>query len=224
MMSHELRTPLTVMLGNIPLLIDSNDLPKPDEIAEIARDIEDAGKHLLTLINDLLDISKIEAGKMRLHRELLSVADLIKEIAASIQVIAREKGLTIETNVDTLNIIADPVRLKQILLNLLGNAIKFTDYGKIMVSVTQENDMVHFSISDTGCGIKEEELPVIFDVFRQVDASATRSAGGTGLGLAITKKLVELHGGRISVKSEFEKGSVFTFSLPAAGKDEAQSV
>jgi len=213
-MSHELRTPLTVMLGNIPLLTDPEDLPEQDEIVEIAEDIEDSGKHLLTLINDLLDISKIEAGKMTLNRKTLSTVELTEEVITAIQGMAREKGLTIETDLDKINISADPVRLKQILLNLLGNAVKFTDQGTITVNVAQEDEIAYFSIADTGCGIKEEDIPFVFDVFRQADASSTRAAGGTGLGLAITKKLVELHGGRISVESEFGKGSVFMFSIP----------
>jgi len=220
-MSHELRTPLTVMLGNLPLLTDPEDLPEADEISEIAEDIEDAGKHLLILINDLLDISKIEAGKMTLNRETLPAADLIKEVVASIQVMARKKGLMIETTIDMLNINADPVRLKQILLNLLGNAVKFTDQGTITVKVVQENQMARFSVEDTGCGIQAEDLPFVFDVFQQADASPTRSAGGTGLGLAITKRLVELHSGRISVESEFGKGSTFTFSIPIEEQDDA---
>ena len=214
-MSHELRTPLTVMLGNVPLLTDMEDLPEPDEIVEIAEDIEDAGKHLLTLINDLLDISKIEAGKMRLYRETLSAGELAEEVVTKILVIAKEKGITVEKNfTNNITMFADPVRLKQILLNLLGNAVKFTDHGKITVTVSQKNNEVQFSVADTGCGIKEEDLPFIFEVFRQVDSSATRTASGTGLGLAITKKLVELHGGQISVSSEFGKGSEFIFLLP----------
>jgi PAS domain S-box-containing protein len=213
-MSHELRTPLTVMLGNLPLLADPEDLPEADEIAEIAQDLKESGQHLLTLINDLLDISKIEAGKMTLDRKPQSSGEITHDVISSIQIIAKEKGLLLETNIEELTISADPVRLKQILLNLLGNAVKFTDRGTITVSVTQKDDAVYFSVADTGTGIKKEDLPVVFDVFRQVDSSSTRAAGGTGLGLAITKKLVELHGGHISVESEVDKGSVFTFSLP----------
>jgi signal transduction histidine kinase len=113
-----------------------------------------------------------------------------------------------------LTITADPVRLKQILFNLLGNAIKFTDKGKISVKVTQEKGLTFFSIQDTGCGMKEENLPYIFEVFRQVDGSSKRAASGTGLGLAITKRLVEMHKGQITVTSQIGVGSTFTFSIP----------
>lgn len=222
-MSHELRTPLTVMLGNIPLLSDPQDLPESEEIGDIARDIEDAGQHLLTLINDLLDVSKIEAGKMTLYRKYLPAADLVREVIDSIRIIAKEKGLTIEMTLHSVDIYADPVRFKQILLNLLGNAVKFTEEGSIRVNLQQTPEYAYFSITDTGCGIKAEDLPVIFDVFRQVDSSATRRAGGTGLGLAITKKLVELHGGHITVESEFGKGSIFTFSLPLKDVDDNEN-
>ncbi|MBD3307903.1 PAS domain S-box protein [candidate division KSB3 bacterium] len=223
-MSHELRTPLTVMLGNVPLLTDAEDLPEPDEIAEIAQDIEEAGEHLLTLINDLLDISKIEASKMTLHPERLSTEAFTTDVIETVRVIAIEKGLRLETHIEEVSFLADPVRVKQILLNLLSNALKFTDQGTIGVHVTRRDDAVCFAVEDTGCGIHEEDLPMIFDVFRQVDASATRRAGGTGLGLAITKKLVELHGGQIVVDSEFGKGSVFSFCLPIEGQEYADSL
>jgi PAS domain S-box-containing protein len=212
-MSHELRTPLTVMLGNLPLLSDVSDLPEPDEIVEIVEDIEDSGKHLLTLINDLLDISKIEAGKMKLTMESFSLGAVFKDM--NIAAMAEKKGLVLESLFDqNLTITADPVRLKQILFNLLGNAIKFTDQGKISVKVTQEKGMTYFSVQDTGCGLQEEDLPYIFEVFRQVDGSSKRAASGTGLGLAITKRLVELHKGQIAVTSQIGVGSTFSFSIP----------
>ncbi len=211
--SHELRTPLTVMLGNLPLLSDVSDLPEPDEIVEIVEDIEDSSKHLLTLINDLLDISKIEAGKMKLTKESFSLNALFKDM--KIAALAEKKGLILELLFDqNLTITADPVRLKQILFNLLGNAIKFTDKGKISVKVTQEKGMTFFSIQDAGCGMREEDLPYIFEMFRQVDGSSKRAASGTGLGLAITKRLVEMHKGQITVTSQIGVGSTFTFSIP----------
>jgi len=212
--SHELRTPLTIMLGNLPLLTDPNDLPDTEEIADIATDIEDSGQHLLTLINDLLDLSKIEAGKMTIQQELLSVAALTQDVITSIQVMAHEKNLTIETEIDDIEVFADPIRLKQILLNLLGNAIKFTENGFIKVKIKTMEHQVCFFVEDCGCGIDEKDVPFIFDAFRQSDSSAARRADGTGLGLAITKKLVELHNGKISVQSLLGKGSVFSFSIP----------
>jgi PAS domain S-box-containing protein len=214
-MSHELRTPLTVMLGNLPLLTDPSDLPEADEIAEIAQDIEDSGKHLLTLINDLLDLSKIEAGKMKLTMASFSVASVFEDMSiAAMKKMVENKGMGFDIQFENISITADPVRLKQILFNLLGNAIKFTDAGKISINVTQDKGMACFSIQDTGCGIKEEDLPYIFEVFRQVDGSSKRAASGTGLGLAITKRLVELHKGQITVTSQLEVGSRFTFSIP----------
>ncbi|QWR77441.1 sensor histidine kinase [Candidatus Magnetomonas plexicatena] len=213
-MSHELRTPLTVMLGNIPLLKDVETLPEPEEIAEIAVDIEDSGKHLLALINDLLDFSKLEAEKMNLYREAVSVSDVINEVVTSLNKMAAGKSIPIEADTEDMEIYGDRIRIKQILYNLLGNALKFTDSGKITVSVKAENDLAYVSVADTGIGMKEKDLEVIFDKFRQVDGSVTRAAGGTGLGLAITKKLVEMHGGTIEVKSEYQKGSVFIFTVP----------
>ncbi|MEO5358677.1 MAG: CHASE domain-containing protein [Nitrospirae bacterium YQR-1] len=213
-MSHELRTPLTVMLGNIPLLKDIDSLPESDEIVEIAEDIEDSGKHLLALINDLLDFSKIEAEKMHLNRYALNISEVVEDSVSSIRKIATAKSLLIDTEVENIEIYGDRIRIRQILYNLLGNAVKFTDKGKITVAVTNKNGLAYISVSDTGIGMKEKDLPVIFDKFRQVDGSVTRAAGGTGLGLAITKSLVEMHGGTIEVKSEYQKGSVFTFTIP----------
>lgn len=214
--SHELRTPLTVILGNTPLLTDSKNMPESEEIAEIARDIEEDGQHLLTLINDLLDISKIEADKMQLNSENLSVPLIIEEAAATIKPLASQKGLVIETQTENMRIKADPVRMKQILLNLLGNAVKFTDKGSITVRAFPYQNMACFNVRDTGCGMCDEDLPHIFDVFRQVDSSSTRNASGTGLGLAITRRLVELHGGEISVESKLNEGTVFKFMIPLA--------
>ena len=212
--SHELRTPLTIMLGNLPLLMDQDDLPNPDEIVDIAKDIEDSGQHLLTLINDLLDLSKIEAGKMTIQKESFSIAALTNDIITSIQLIAQEKGLIIETAIDDIEIVADPIRLKQILLNLLGNAIKFTEKGTIKVTIKAIEHQVRFLIEDKGCGIPEADIPFIFDAFRQSDSSVARRAEGTGLGLTITKKLVELHDGQIAVQSQVGKGSIFSFLIP----------
>jgi len=206
--SHELKTPLTVILGNVPLLTNSAQLPTPEDIVEIAKDVEESGKQLLNLINDLLDISKIEAGKMVLHRRLLSTRTLLAEVMINIQDKAKNKNLTVKTFSENIYIFADPFRLKQILLNLLGNAIKFTTEGTIIAKVTQTDNMIHFNVEDTGCGIGEEDIPFIFDAFHQIDSGATRRSEGTGLGLAITKKLIELHGGNIMVQSKI---GIFVF-------------
>ncbi len=212
-MSHELRTPLTVILGNLPLLKDISTLPEAEEIIEIAHDMEGSGKHLLNIINDLLDISKIEANKMILVTENFSINLILKDIQ-SMQVLAHQKNLKLEINFTEINITADLIRLKQILFNLIGNAIKFTEQGKITINATQNREMVCFSIQDTGCGMAEKDLPIIFQTFRQLDGSSKRMVSGTGLGLAITKRLVELHEGKITVTSELGVGSVFKFYIP----------
>jgi len=215
-MSHELRTPLAVMLGNLPLLTDPNDLPEHEEAAEIAHDIEEAGEHMLTLVNDLLDLSKIEAGKLALQIESLAVVEIVTSVATSLKALADAKNLTIETQLESVEVDADPIRLKQILINLLGNAIKFTDSGGITVATQRNNGVVRFQVRDTGCGLTEGQMPLIFDAFHQSDSSSTRSASGTGLGLSITKKLVEMHGGEISVTSKIKKGSAFIFTIPVS--------
>lgn len=215
-MSHELRTPLTVMLGNLPLLTTLEALPEPKDIVEISQDIENAGQHLLVLINDLLDLSKVEAGKMTLNFEALAARDVVDDAVSTVAVMLREKGLECETHVADVRVWADHVRLKQILLNLLSNAIKFTTQGKLVLEVERHGDMAHFRVRDTGCGIEEENLQHIFDTFMQLKPISGQSASGTGLGLSIVKKLVELHGGRVMVESSVGSGSVFTIAIPVA--------
>ncbi|WP_051958113.1 HAMP domain-containing histidine kinase [Desulfobacter vibrioformis] len=215
-MSHELRTPLTVMLGNLPLLSDPGDMPPAEEIVEIVEDIDDAGQHLRQLINDILDISKIEAGHMLLNLEALDMEALADDCIATIQGLAQKKNLTLEKSGPSIRITADPLRIKQVLLNLLSNAVKFTDTGKICITFEPDQDNALIRVTDTGCGIDSAKQEQIFEKFTQADGSATRAAEGTGLGLAITKKLVELHGGSIGVESVPGKGSTFWFSLPLA--------
>ena len=219
-MSHELRTPLTIILGNIEELTDEDELPDTDDIAEIARDCSKAGDMLMQLINDILDISKIEAGKMPLHREKIDSAELINDVAKTIRVLAENKGLDLVIKGEDRVIDIDPIRIKQTLFNLLSNSIKFTDSGAVSITTEVQKDWFTIRVSDTGCGMDEQSLTYIFDPFRQVDSSTTRKVGGTGLGLAITKKLVELHGGAISVESEVGRGSSFTIKLPLETDDE----
>ncbi|MES9905789.1 MAG: ATP-binding protein [Sedimenticola sp.] len=214
MMSHELRTPLTVILGYLPLLKDEDKLPAASMIASIAQDIESSGNHLLTLINDLLDISKIEAGKMALDRQVRSTKEVVHSVITTLRPTADRKGLVLEDRSETSLIFADEVRIKQILINLIGNAIKFTDQGSITVTTCRKDALVTFSVTDTGHGIPGKDLPYIFEKFHQVDSSSTRKAGGTGLGLAITKLLVELHGGSIEVTSRPGEGTEFNFTIP----------
>jgi signal transduction histidine kinase len=149
-----------------------------------------------------------------LSPEWFPVKNLMEDVVSGYQVIARQKGLSIVMEMDNIEICADKIRIKQIIFNLLSNAVKFTDEGQIEIKVTQEGSQAIFSIQDTGVGLSQDDITVIFDLFRQVDESPTRAASGTGLGLAIAKKLVEMHGGQISVQSTLGKGSLFTFSIP----------
>ncbi|TVO71947.1 CHASE domain-containing sensor histidine kinase [Sedimenticola selenatireducens] len=217
MMSHELRTPLTVILGYLPLLKKAEALPPSETVAAIAADMDASGQHLLALINDLLDLSKIEAGSMRLHREMISAREVTDSVMSKLAPAAEKKGLElVNRTVDEL-MYADPLRLQQILINLIGNAIKFTQHGTIQVEAELIAGFVQMTVADTGSGIAAEDLPVIFDKFSQIDSSSTRSLGGSGLGLAITRQLVQLHGGEISVTSQLGKGSQFIFTIPVSG-------
>lgn len=213
MMSHELRTPLTVILGYLPIMKNKEKMPAPEVIAQIVSDMDLSGQHLLELINDLLDISKIEAGQMDLHKEQVSALDLIDEVLRKFKNQAQQAGIEVKIRVDEFILIADIKRLRQIFINLIGNALKFTTAGQIEIEGYNEADLAVFKVRDSGAGIPEPDLKYIFDAFKQADSSSTRSVGGTGLGLAITKRLVELHGGTITVESEPGQGSVFTFTL-----------
>ena len=180
----------------------------------MARDIQASGDHLLHLINDLLDLSKIEAGKLDLRPETMVLTEVASEVLDRLRLKAQERGITLIDETDALRVHADPLRLRQILINLVGNAIKFTEGGDITIKARPLEERVEISVVDTGIGIPEKDLPEIFDKFRQVDSSSTRKAGGTGLGLAITKSLVALHGGAITARSRPGEGSTFTFTLP----------
>lgn len=217
MMSHELRTPLTVILGYLPLLKKVEAMPPVETVAAIAEDIDTSGQHLLALINDLLDLSKIEAGSLRLHREMLSARAVTASVISKLAPAAEKKGLALLNRTEDLLLYADPLRLQQILINLLGNAIKFTQQGAIQVETTLLEGFVRLTVTDTGSGIAAEDLSVIFDKFSQIDSSSTRNLGGSGLGLAITRQLVQLHGGEISVASQLGQGSQFSFTIPVEG-------
>jgi signal transduction histidine kinase len=223
-MSHELRTPMNAILGFTEMLIDGlyGDVPKA--LQEPLADIQVNGRHLLRLINDVLDLSKIEAGHMQLALTEYSARDIVDMVNASLRSLAAEKGLRFETRVaDDLPIACgDSGRLTQCLMNLAGNAIKFTREGRVLIAVELAGDDLLFRVSDTGIGIPREELQNVFAEFRQVDAAVTREFGGTGLGLSITKRFVEMHGGRIWVESEVGKGTTFYFAVPLHAKgDEA---
>jgi signal transduction histidine kinase len=220
-MSHELRTPLNAILGFSEILLDASMELSAGERVEFLRNIRSSGQHLLNLINDILDLAKIEAGKMDLHPEEMSVLDAIHEVTSILEPMARQQGLRlVGTGLAPVGAIrADKSKFKQVLYNLLSNAIKFTPPpGTITLEVRDELEQVSVSVSDTGIGIKEEDLPKLFREFQQLDGSYTRRYEGTGLGLALCRRFVEMHGGRIWVQSQPGRGSTFTFTLPRQAK------
>ncbi|TYT75649.1 response regulator [Desulfobotulus mexicanus] len=213
-MSHELRTPLNGILGYAQLLHRDGERlgPKDQERIQV---IQQCGEHLLRMINDILDLSKIEAGKMDLTLQAFNLASFIKSTAGMAGNRAKEKGLLMKVSMaDDLppTVIGDEHRLRQVLLNLLGNAVKFTEKGYVHLSVKIKNGLISFNVSDTGIGIPEKDLPFIFKPFSQVE-SIRKKPEGTGLGLAISQYLIRMMGGIIEVKSQLEKGSQFSFAI-----------
>jgi signal transduction histidine kinase len=217
-MSHELRTPLNAVIGFSEVLAERmfGDLNAKQE--EYVQDILTSGRHLLALINDILDLSKVEAGRMELE---LAPFDLQATLANSLLLVrerALNHGLSLELEVDdrVSKVVADERRFRQIMLNLLSNAVKFTpDKGRVAVSATLRDGFVEIAVSDTGAGIPKEDQALIFEEFRQARGDSAGKREGTGLGLSLTKRLVEAHGGRLWVTSELGLGSTFTFTLPA---------
>jgi PAS domain S-box-containing protein len=219
-MSHELRTPLNSILGVSEILIDKVYGELNDKQLKSLTTLHRSGEHLLSLINDILDLSKIEAGKIELQYESLSILEICQSSLLVTKQLAHKKqisvALQIEGELETLY--ADPLRVKQILINLLGNAVKFTPKGgSVTLEVMPENgekQAIHFAVVDTGIGIAEEDMQLLFQPFRQLDSGLARQYEGTGLGLALVQRLVELHGGSIRVESQLGQGSRFTVSLP----------
>jgi len=213
--SHELRTPLSIIKEGVSLVIDG----VPGQLNEKQQKILDISKfnidRLARIIDSLLDISKIEAGRIELKRGLVSVADIVKQVTLSFGMKAKEKGLTLKLNADNSKgrAYADPDRIAQVVTNLIGNAMKFTSSGYIEVSCEDKKDMVVCSVRDTGSGISKEDLPKIFNKFQQFGRLAGAGDKGTGLGLSIAKGIMDMHDGSISVESELQKGSCFTFAL-----------
>ena len=215
-MSHELRTPLNAILGYTELIVDRIYGEVPEKILEVLDRIQSSGRHLLGLINDVLDLSKIEAGQLTLALSEYSFNEVVQSVVSAVGSLAAEKGLPLKVDVARgLPLgLGDERRIAQVLLNLVGNAIKFTDTGEVAVRVTNSGGVFLVSVADTGPGIKPEDRQRIFEEFQQSDASSSKSKSGTGLGLAIAKRIVELHGGRIWVESAPGKGSTFCFSMP----------
>jgi PAS domain S-box-containing protein len=237
-MSHELRTPLNAIIGYSEILMEEAREEaieaelSPDEMDSITdlNKIHDAGKHLLGLINDVLDISKIEAGKMDIYNETFSINEMLEEVLSTVQPLIGKKNnnLNIEIAADLGTLFTDLTKLRQMLLNLLSNASKFTQQGQIKLSIrTEVRDgiaWILFSVSDTGIGMTAEQQAKLFKAFSQADNSTTRKYGGTGLGLTITKRFAEMMGGTITVMSELDKGSTFTLQLPIQTEPDLSTV
>jgi len=215
-MSHELRTPLNAILGYAELLVDGIYGPLPDRPKGVLERIQNNGRHLLALINDVLDLAKIEAGQLNLTLENYSLPEVVRSVVTATEPLATAKGLKFTTvlqdNLPTAH--GDARRVSQILLNLVGNAIKFTDHGEVEIRAKAEKGRFALSVRDTGPGIADADQDLIFGEFQQIDSSNTRKRGGTGLGLAISKRMVEMQGGTISVESALGQGSTFRVVLP----------
>jgi signal transduction histidine kinase len=216
-MSHELRTPLNAIIGFSEVLGERLFGELNEKQAEYTEDILSSGRHLLSLINEILDLSKVEAGRMELELAAFDLPLAIDNARTFVRERATRHGITVDVKVDERlgEFVGDERKIKQILLNLLSNAVKFTpEGGRIEIDARQRNGAVEISVTDTGIGIAREDQPRIFEEFRQVGSDYEHKSEGTGLGLTLAKKFVELHGGKIWVESEVGKGSTFTFSLP----------
>jgi len=221
-MSHELRTPLNAILGYNELLQDGLYGELPPKTKDVLDRVEKNGKHLLGLINDVLDLSKIEAGQLVLDIEGYSMRDVVQTVVSATESLAAAKSLPLRLEIaeGMPNGRGDERRITQVLLNLVGNAIKFTDEGEVRISASSDNRKFSVAVSDTGPGIPTSEQSRIFEEFQQIDSSNIKEKGGTGLGLAIAKRIVELHRGRMWVVSEVGRGSIFHFEVPVwADKD-----
>jgi signal transduction histidine kinase len=215
-MSHELRTPLNAILGFNEMILGEVYGDVPTDLKEPLTDIQNSGKHLLRLINNVLDLAKIEAGRMDLAPVTYSVQDVVEGVRAALRPLAADKGL------EFIAVVSDDIplgygdagRITQCLMNLAGNALKFTREGRVEVTAQLEGDLLVYRVVDTGIGIAKDKLDTVFAEFRQGDANITSEFGGTGLGLSITRKFVELHGGRLWVESELGEGSTFFFAIP----------
>ena len=214
--SHELRTPMNAILGFNELILDQAYGPISKDMRRPLTDIQQSGKHLLRVINDVLDLSKIEAGRMQLVLGEYAVADTVAAVRASLASLAMEKGLEFVTSVpeDLPLAYGDSKRIVQCLTNLAGNALKFTQKGRVEIGAESVNGELRFRVSDTGIGIPRERIGGLFAEFQQADATIARDFGGTGLGLSITKRFVEMHGGRVWAESEVGRGSTFFFAIP----------
>jgi hypothetical protein len=216
-MSHELRTPLNSIIGFSDILANGTFGDLNEKQTRYVGNILRSGKHLLEIINDILDISKVEAGKMELTPETFRIGGVLKELFNTLEPFAMKKNIELLLVMpdENIKVYADRLKTKQILYNLLSNAIKFTpNEGKVGVEVHATPEDVRISVFDTGIGISDEDIDKLFEPFKQLDSATAREYQGTGLGLTLVKKFVEMHGGKIWVESKPEKGSSFTFTIP----------
>jgi signal transduction histidine kinase len=215
-MSHELRTPLNAILGYTELVLDSIYGDMPQQMRGVLERVHSNGKHLLGLINDVLDLSKIEAGQLTLSLDDYSIKDVVHNVFAVVEPLATEKSLALKVELpnDLPTAHGDERRLTQVLLNLVGNAIKFTNSGEVLIKAAASNGAYTLSVRDTGPGIDPADQVKIFEEFQQADNSSTKTKGGTGLGLSIARRIVAMHGGRIWVESELGCGSTFFVNVP----------
>ena len=223
-MSHELRTPLNAILGYTELMADGAYGEPSDKMLGILKRLEANGKHLLGLINDVLDLSKIEAGQLVLELSDYSVQDIAQTVRSTLEPLAADKKLAfkLELAPELPAGHGDGRRLTQVLINLVGNAIKFTDAGEVAIKAEANNGSFHVSVRDTGPGISAADQMRLFQEFQQADNAITKKKGGTGLGLAISKRIIEMHGGKIWVESQLGQGSTFAFKLPVIVERQAE--
>jgi signal transduction histidine kinase/HAMP domain-containing protein len=224
-MSHELRTPLNAILGYTELILDGIYGDTPEKAQAVLKRVESNGRHLLGLINDVLDLSKIEAGQLTLSLTDYSMKDVLYNVFSAVEPLANDKklGFKVEAQPDMPKGHGDERRLTQVILNLVGNAIKFSDTGAVIIKANASNGTFTVAVQDNGPGISKTDQGKIFEEFQQADNSATKKKGGTGLGLSISRRIVEMHGGRLWVESEVGVGSVFQFTLPVEVQAQVQT-
>jgi signal transduction histidine kinase len=215
-MNHELRTPLNAVINFTRIVMDRHAGPITDQQVQYLTFVHDSGQHLLGLINDILDLAKIEAGKMELRREPTNLEPIIQGVMSTAIGLTREKGLRLHhempPNLPRVNI--DATRIRQVLLNLLSNAAKFTTQGEIVLKVERRDEQLIISVQDTGIGIAPEDIPKVFEEFRQIDGSLQRTETGTGLGMPISQRFIQLHGGDMWIESKVGVGTTVYFNLP----------
>ena len=221
-MSHELRTPLNAIIGYSEMLMEEAEDDELDTYAEDLNKINSSGEHLLTLINDILDLSKIEAGKMEMHIEEFEFEKHLSQIEATAKPLVEKNGneFVIEKSDDIEKLTNDQTKLRQILFNMISNAAKFTKKGTVTLGITKYDEKVRFAVTDTGIGMNAEQLGKVFEEFTQAESSTSKDYGGTGLGLPISKKMTEMMGGVMEVESEEGRGTTFSITIPIVVQEE----